>query len=501
MDVSEILFTVISIILLFNIILAVVVVFFERRNPASTWAWLMVLLFIPVIGFFIYLFFGQDGRKQETFMNKCNNDENIFNLYLKNNVRAANEIKDQKEYFKFGKSLIKKSYNSNLEMKNYEDLANMNLTTNNIRVTYNNTINIFNDGKAKIDGLIDDIRNAKAYIHLEYYIVKGDEVGKSLIDELTKKAKEGVEVKFIYDGMGGRTLHKDFFKEFIEAGGEIGVYLKPFAGRLNIRLNYRDHRKIAVIDGKVAYIGGFNIGREYLGLSKKFGYWRDTHIRVEGDCIDQLELRFMMDWNFVSNEILVENKKYFPERNNTKGASVQIVSSGPDCKHHQIKNSYFKMINEAEKNIYIVTPYFIPDDSILEAIKVAALAGIDVKVLIPGKPDHPFVYWANLSYAGELLNSGVKFYQYNKNSFIHSKLVMVDGIVSSVGTANMDVRSFNVNFEVNAFIYDRDITKQLEKDFLRDLKLSNEIVISDYRRRSLKVKFYEAVSRLISPIL
>ncbi len=499
MSLSNIAINIIIILLIFNIILAMVVVFFERRNPVSTWAWLIVLLFIPIAGFIIYLFFGQDGKKQEMFIKKCKDDEAIFQAYLEENPKIKSEIENQKHSFKLKKSIVKKSIVP--EIKNFEDLANMHLTSNDIQVTYNNNIKLFHDGMDKFKSLIEDIRNAKTYIHMEYYIIQDDKLGRELIHELTEKVKQGVEVKFICDGMGSRKLKKDFFKEFVLSGGEVGTYLKPFAGRMHVRLNYRNHRKVAVIDGQIGYTGGFNIGMEYLGLEAKFGYWRDTHARFEGDSVDQLELRFIMDWNFVSNKAIVRNKKYFPQKTSKSGASVQIVSSGPDSKLHQIKNGYFKMINEAEKNIYIVTPYFIPDDSILEAIRVASLAGLDVKVLIPGKPDHPFVYWANLSYAGELLNSGVRFYQYDKNGFVHSKLVMVDGMVCSIGTANMDVRSFKVNFEVNAFIYDKDITEQLEKEFMKDLKKCKEITIESYKKRSIKIKFYEAVSRLISPIL
>lgn len=501
MSISDIVLNVTIILLIFNIVLAMVIVFFEIRNPVSTWAWLMVLLFIPVIGFFIYLFFGQDGKKQEMFMKKCKDDEAIFKAYLEENHKVKTEIEEQKKLFKLRKSIVKKSYSQNPGIENFEDLANMHLTSNNIRVTYNNDVKLFHDGMAKFESLIEDIQNAKVYIHMEYYIIEDDKLGRKLVSELAKKAREGVEVKFIYDGMGCRKLPKSFFNELVIAGGEVNIYLKPFAGRMNVRINYRDHRKIAVIDGLTAYVGGFNIGIEYLGLSQKFGYWRDTHARFEGDCVDQLEVRFIMDWNFVSNTAIIRDKKYFPVKTNAKNASVQIVSSGPDSNWHQIKNGYFKMINEAERSIYIATPYFIPDDSILEAIRIAALAGIDVKIIIPGKPDHPFVYWANLSYAGELLNSGVKFYQYDKTAFVHSKLLMVDSLVSSVGTANMDVRSFKVNFEVNAFIYDKEVTQELEKEFIKDLDKCREITLEDYKKRSVKVKFYEAVSRLISPML
>lgn len=492
---------VIIVLLIFNILLAIIVVFFESRKPVNTWAWLMVLLFVPCIGFFIYLFFGQDGRKQQIFMIKYRNDVEMFNNYLKEKFNAKYEIENQKKLFSQKRSILIKNSIIDIELKNFEDLANMHLVSNNIRVTYNNNIKLFHDGKNKFEDLLEDIKKAKRFIHLEYYIVKDDELGKELIDILTKKAKQGVEIKFLCDGMGCRTVGRNFFKDFKAAGGEVGIYLKPLIGRLNVRLNYRNHRKIAVIDGQIGYIGGFNIGVEYLGLSEKFGYWRDTHAKIEGDCIDQLELRFIMDWNFASSNKINFNDRYFPERRNKNGISVQIVSSGPDCKFHQIKNGYFKLINEAEKSIYITTPYFIPDDGIYQAIKVAALAGLDVRILIPGKPDHPFVYWANLSYAGELLESGVKFYHYNKDSFVHSKLLMVDSKVCSLGTANMDVRSFQVNFEVNAFIYDKNITSELEKEFLLDLKNSRQLLKEDYKKRSIKVRFYESVSRLISPML
>lgn len=501
MSALQVIINVSIILLIFNILLAIVVVFFESRKPANTWAWLMVLLFIPVLGFIIYLFFGQDGRKQQIFMSKNKNDDIMFNDYLQKKPIIKYEIDNQKKLFKQKISILKKNGQKDLESKNFEDLANMHLVSNNIRVTYNNDIELFHDGKDKFESLINDIKKAKKFIHLEYYIVKDDELGKRLVNELTKKAKEGIEIKFLCDGMGGRGIHKDFFKDFEKAGGEVGVYLKPLAGRLNVRLNYRNHRKIGVIDGEIGYIGGFNVGVEYLGLSEKFGYWRDTHAKVTGDCLDQLELRFIMDWNFASNNKIIFNNSYFPERKNKNGISTQIVSSGPDCKFHQIKNGYFKLINEAEKSIYITTPYFIPDDGIYQAIKVAALAGLDVRVLIPGKPDHPFVYWANLSYAGELLGAGVKFYHYDKNSFVHSKVLMVDSKVCSLGTANMDVRSFQVNFEVNAFIYDKKITMELENEFLKDLKSSKQLFEQDYNRRSIKVKFYESVSRLISPML
>jgi cardiolipin synthase len=269
---------------------------------------------------------------------------------------------------------------------------------------------------------------------------------------------------------------------------------------INIRVNYRNHRKIAVIDGKEAFVGGFNIGDEYLGENKRFGYWRDTHLKIVGSAANSLQQRFLLDWRYASNEKIAFDKKYFPCIYSNGNIGIQIVSSGPDSEWEQIKNGYIKMINSAKKSVYIQTPYFIPDESILEALKIASLSGVDVRIMIPSKPDHLFVYWASLSYVGELLKSGVKSYKYNKG-FIHSKAIVVDGKISSVGTANMDVRSFRLNFEVNAFIYDSSVSERLTKIFEEDIKCCTEITQELYGSRSLFIKFKESISRLLSPVL
>ena len=248
-------------------------------------------------------------------------------------------------------------------------------------------------------------------------------------------------------------------------------------------------------------MGGLNIGDEYLGRVERYGKWRDTHLRIEGDAVDQLQLRFIMDWNFVFDNEIVLSDKYFPADKNCSGkVKMQIVSSGPDTKQQNIRDGYFKMMNEAEKNIYITTPYFVPDDGIFSALKVAALSGIDVRIIIPANPDHPFVYWASMSYLGELLEAGVKCYEYNEG-FVHSKTVYVDGFVTSVGTANMDIRSFDLNFEVNAFIYDREIAAEHEAQFLKDIENCTEITKEWYEKRSGWFQVKEAISRLISPML
>ncbi len=488
MTVLEIILLIFIIIFLANVALAALTVFFEHRNPASTWAWLMVIKFIPIIGFFCYLVFGREGKKEDTFRKKAENDYETYFGYLNRMDKYSVMISAQKRAIEERVDII--------DSKNLNDLAYLHINSGSC-ITYDNTVKSYFDGDSKFEALIEDIRNAEKFIHMEYYILRGDELGKRIVKELAKKAAEGVEVRLLYDAMGNRFLPKDFFKELKEAGGKVGAFLPPFI----IRLNYRDHRKIAVIDGKIGYIGGFNIGDEYLGKVKRYGKWRDTHLRIEGDAVDQLQLRFIMDWNFVCGGEIELSDKYFPIDKNLSGSvKIQIVSSGPDTKQQNIRNGYFKMINEAEHHIYITTPYFVPDDGIFAALKVAALSGIDVRIIIPANPDHFFVYWASMSYLGELLEAGVKCYQYN-DGFVHSKTVYVDSFVTSVGTANMDVRSFDLNFETNAFIYDKRVTEEHERQFLKDIEKSTEITLEWYKKRSAVFKIREAISRLISPML
>ena len=335
---------------------------------------------------------------------------------------------------------------------------------------------------------------------MEYFIIRNDSLGRYIMKILTKKAQEGVEVKLLYDGMGSIRLSPRFFKKFHEAGGRSAAFFPPFLPYINVRINFRNHRKILIIDGEEAYIGGFNIGNEYLGLSSRFNHWRDCHLKIKGSAIDTLEMRFLLDWRFAARDPLPETDIYFPERKPEGSSALQIVSSGPDMNYPAIKNGYLKLINKAQHRLYIETPYLIPDDSILEALKIAALSGVDVRLMIPYKPDHFYVYWASLSYVGELLEAGVRCYQYQKG-FLHSKIICADGFASSVGTANLDIRSFELNFEVNAFIYDEEISRQLEEKFLLALEDCTEITLETYATRSMRVRFKEGLFRLLSPIL
>lgn len=470
-------------ILIINILLAILLVFFERRNPSTTWAWLMILLFVPILGFFLYLFLGQDLRKKKVFAVKEEDDR------LERMINQQEKVLSRKD--------IEISYPN---IRKSKDLIYLHLVSHNALFTTDNSVEIFNEGNDKFDKMIEDIKNAKKFIHMEYYIIRSDWLGKRIIELLARKASEGVEVRVLYDGMGCIRLSKRFFDPLVEAGGKISCFFPPFLPYINVRINYRNHRKICIIDGQTAYVGGINIGKEYLGLSKKMGYWRDTHLRIQGGAVDYLELRFLLDWRFSTKEPYVIKDKYFPVKESIGYTGIQIVSSGPDSKWSSIKNGYLKMINLAKKRIYIHTPYFIPDDSLLEALKLAALSGVDVRIIIPNKPDHLFVYWASLSYVGELIQAGVKYYTYEKG-FLHSKMILVDDVISTVGTANFDIRSFKMNFEVNAFIYDKVINSQLQEQFMKDIADSKEITKAIYENRAFGIKFKESISRLLSPML
>lgn len=467
-----------------NMLFAILLVFFQRKNPTSTWLWFMVIIFLPGFGFILYLFLGQDMSKKRIFRNKEEEDRIIKSLVFRQ------EEGIQKDICKF----------SNPRTEIYEDLINMHKQTSESYFSEDNKIDLYFSGEDKFKALFESISKAKEYIYLEYYIVRNDNLGRKIIDKLTEKASEGLDVRFLYDAMGGKNLTRSYFNEFKKAGGKVAVFFPSLFPYLSIRINYRNHRKICIIDGKEAYIGGFNIGDEYLGLKNKFGFWRDTHIRIEGTAVDGLLWRFIKDWKFASKDHNFNLNSNSKKKKSNGKVGVQIVSSGPDSKWASIKDGYFNMITNAKKRIYIQTPYFIPDDSIYDALKVAGLSGKDVRVMIPCKPDHPFVYWAGLSYIGELLEAGVRFYTY-ENGFLHTKALIMDDFVTSIGTANLDIRSFKLNFEVNAFIYDEEINRKMVEQFYEDLKYSKEITKELYANRSNIVKIKESFSRLLSPIL
>lgn len=468
-----------------NIILGIAIVFFQRRDPTSVWAWLLLLYFIPILGFFLYLVIGHDYRKSRMFRIKEVEDEINAAIKKQENTIFNNEFHITDE-----------------RVRNYQDLVLFNLETSGAIYSENNSVRVFTDGNEKFDALIEEMKNARKYIHVQYYIMSKGELLDRILTVLENKAAQGVEVRVLYDGMGGRNLSRKNIKRMKQAGIKVGEFFPAFLGRFQLRFNYRNHRKIVVIDGKKAFVGGFNIGDEYIGKVKKFGYWRDTHLEVTGDAVNDLHIRFLLDWNYAVKENLFRFEKYFKTKSYVKAnkLGMQIISSGPDSKRQEIRDNYLRLINKARERIYIQTPYFIPDEPVFTALKIAALSGVDVRVMIPCKPDHPFVYWATYSYAGDLLESGARCYCYDEG-FLHAKGMVVDGMVSCYGTANMDMRSFALNFEVNAVIYDPEVSWQLEKAFLDDLTKCTEMTKYNYDRRNLTIRIKEQVSRLLAPLM
>lgn len=468
----------------FNLIFSAVVILLERKNPTTALAWLFFMTLLPGIGFFFYITLAQNISKRKIFR------------YTAEETRLYTSVLDvQKRAFESGSFGFVDS-----DTAKYTDMILFHNKLSDAFYTQNNDIKIFTNGYDKYEALFEDIKNAKHHIHVLYYIVKNDNLGKEFLNILSEKASEGVEVRLLVDHVGGRHLRKRTIRELQHAGVEVAFFFPSKFKYINLKANYRNHRKLVIIDGSIGYLGGLNVGDEYLGLVKRFGYWRDTHLRISGDAVLGLQMRFFLDWRTASKKILQVNTDYIKETISTGRAGVQIVSSGPDSINEQIKQGYIKMINKARKSIYIQTPYFIPDESIMEALKIAVVSGIDVRIMIPNKPDHMFVYWATYSYIGELLQYGVKAYIYNRG-FLHSKVIIVDDDISSVGTCNFDIRSFKLNFEVNAFIYDKVSTQKLKEIYYDDIEYCTLLKADDYDNRSIFIKVKEAISRLFSPVL
>lgn len=468
-----------------NILLALLIVFFQRREPRTVWTWLLVLYFIPILGFVLYLLLGQNYRKNKMFRMK----------EIEGEVKYAVRRQEESIY-------RRKMRLSDPEMERFKDLILYNLNESQSVLTDNNDVRIFTDGREKFEALVTEMEHAEKYIHLQYYIIRNDELWQAIKEVLIRKVQQGVEVRVLFDSMGCKSMRKREWKQLRESGIEVAEFFPALLGKLQLRVNYRNHRKIVVIDGRIGFVGGFNVGREYLGLEKKFGYWRDTHLCLEGSAVTTLAVRFALDWNYAAKENLFVEDRLFeiPVYRRNGRDPVQIISSGPDSKSADIRDNYLKLINKARHHIYLQTPYFIPDDSIKDALYIAAKSGVDVRIMVPCKPDHPFVYWATYSYLGDMIDAGAKCYVYN-NGFLHAKGLTVDGLVSCYGTANMDIRSFELNFEVNATIYSARTTGKLEEAFENDIRKSTLITRKIYDDRSLIVRIKEQFSRLFSPLL
>lgn len=467
-----------------NLLTIVYMIFKERRSPNNIIAWTLILYIAPFVGFIVFLLVGRKINKSNMFGIK---DAEIKVLEKYNRqVRERSQTKVENNNIKNIDIIMA------LEAMDYSPYRN------------DNEVRIYSDGKEFFDVLLKSLNNAKKSINIEFYIFKNDEIGTKILDILEEKAKNGVEVRLLYDSVGSRLLNRDVLKKLKAVGGKTGEFFPSWLKFINLNMNFRNHRKIVVIDNKVGFVGGFNVGDEYLGKNEKFGYWRDTHINFKGSAVKDLNLRFLADWRYATKEevdlshVLEVSDENIGEPN----TGMQIVSSGPNLSdRYEIKLAYLKMIQRAKEYLYIQSPYLIIDKSIADSLKLASASGVDVRIMIPGKGDHPFVYWANLVYAGELLEYGIKIYHYDKNAFLHAKTIVIDDEICSIGTANMDTRSFELNFEVNAFIYSEAISKQQKNEFEKDISKCEELTLEKYQNRSRIVKIKESLSRLFSDIL
>lgn len=470
-----------------NILFIITAVFLERKKPVQALGWVLLLILLPVVGFILYFIFGRAFNfKKKRFHIKCDKDQ-----------KQCLEIYRILDCAYYDESAFKEPFNDNIKQ-----LIKFNINTSNSPFTGDNKVTIFTSADDKYRELLNDIEAAKSSIHFLYYIIQNDNIGKKIVQALAKKAKEGVEVRVLFDHGSNLVYPFKAYKEILDNGGEV---LSFFSTTINnyLRINFRNHRKIVVIDGSLGYIGGINIGDEYLGLRKETSPWRDTHLKIVGSSVYSLQLRFMADWLFSSNKDVQfgDIEKYFISANQQEAGNtgVQISASGPDTNGEEIKRSMIKMINHAKKSVLIQTPYFIPDGPFLEALQNAALSGIDVIIQLPAKPDQRFVYKATMSYVADVIKYGIKVYLYP--GFLHAKMMVVDNDCCAIGSANIDVRSFALNFEINAFMFGEEISQRCVKIFNDDLALCTLLTKDIYNNRSTLSKIEENVFRLLSPIL
>lgn len=469
------------IILLLFLLQILMILFTDYRHPEKAIAWISVLFFIPIVGIAMYYFIAKtytQGRK------------------VKRKTRMM--MKEIRRETHQHSQLMEKGQGEPREIEKDERLFGLLNNLPGAPITKCNEVEFYNSAHDAYDAIFEAMEAARHHIHLEYYTFRDDGIGTRFQEIMLRKAREGVEVRFLYDGIGSLELSDRYLRKLEQAGVKTGCFLPPLFALMDKRLNYRNHRKIVVTDGQVGFLGGVNVGDEYLGQHTKLGFWRDTHMRVVGDAVYYLQHTFIQDWFFVKGELLTDDR-FFPEHECQGEELVQIVNSGPDAHWDTIMEVYFSAIAAARNRIYITTPYFIPDQAIRVALKTAAISGVDVRIILPQVPDTRIVHWASMSYLEELLQAGVRFFMYGKG-FIHAKVLIIDDKMASVGTANMDMRSFFNNFEQNAVLFDPHLIRTLEAHFNEDLRECKEVMLDEFENRSRLKKYKEVIGRMLSPL-
>ncbi len=464
-------------------------IIYDTRTNSKSLAYLLFAIFVPFLGIIFYFTFGINYRNRRMYSKK-----------LIENTELSDKLLEKIYQYS------KQTFNlSDATVQSNEELANLILKDTLSPLTSDNAVKLMVNGENKFPDVLEALKNAKDHIHIEYYIFEDDHIGREIENILIQKVREGIHVRFIYDDYGSRAIRKTMVPRMRSHGIESFPFFKIRFITLANRLNYRNHRKIIVIDGITAFVGGINVSDRYINDIRQPEklFWRDTHLRIDGPGVQYLQYLFLCDWNFCAELKLEPNDKFFPPLSSipVKGNKItQIAASGPDSPSPVILYAILQAINLASEEILITSPYFIPNDSLLDALCIAALGGVKVKILVPLRSDSVFVDYAVRSYYSDLLKAGIEVFQYSKG-LIHAKTMVCDAKIAMVGTANMDSRSFDLNFEVNAIVYDRQVANELATIFYEDLKDSIKLNETEWTKRSVLQKFMEKAIRLFSPLL
>lgn len=480
-----------QIVLLINYIICLFfifeMIFISKKKFERIAAWIFALV-IPFLGLTLYLLVGAGlSARAKRMLKKKSLSKEEYNLHIKKQIEQLKTTQEE-------------GY-----VNEFRDLMLLNLNNSDSILTINNQFEYINDGQIFLEKLLNDIRNAKETIHIQFYIFANDKISKVVKEELIKKAEQGVEVRLLYDSVGSFNTYKYNFKKLKKAGGQIAEFFPPFLKIkiLNLYANHRNHRKIVVIDGKVGYTGGTNIRKDHMGLKNRLSPWRDANIRLTGGAVHSLQNIFLSDWRYSTSDKKPTNyyltEKYFPKPDKINGVAMQVVGSGPDNNKESIKECMIKMIVNAKKYIKIQTPYFIPDDTFMGALKLALLSGVKVEIMVPKKIDHLYVHWASYSYLNEFLELGGKVLVYN--GFLHSKVLFVDDKLLTLGSCNIDIRSFSLNFEDNIVVYNREKVLEYKNLYNQDMLMCTEYTMYHYKRKNIFVKLMISFTRLFSSIL
>lgn len=479
---------IVRIIIITNTILAFYIVFHRRRSVSTTWAWLIILLVFPVIGITLYGFFGRGISQENIFA--INKQHHIGLRNVQKSITKAPKKASTSDTSNKAKMVVR-FFNHNRESP----------------LSKNNHVKLYTDGDPMFQDMMRDIKNAKQTINVEFYTFYNDKIGNEFLNLLIKKAKQGVSVRLLYDAWGSLGATKTWFNQLRDAGGEVLPFITSRNMITRYRINYHLHRKIVVVDGKTSWTGGFNIGDQYLSRKKKFGYWRDSQVRIVGSASLLLQERFVMDWNASiqkEEQLITFNTMLFPnlDENEIRPGDVatQIVSDGPDRYNAYMRNGVMRLMAQAKNRLWLQTPYLIPDDAMFATLQTIAMSGVDLRIMIPCKPDHPFIYRATQWYANELSRYGIKIYIYDKG-FIHAKTIIVDDDFCTVGSMNQDYRSYDLNFEDIAVFYDKNFTREVAQSFIDDMQVSTLLTPEMIAQQGRWLKILQSFSRMLSPIL